>query len=60
MFSTALRHRWLALNDGVNIGERCVGYAAEEWSRMTVLQLSDTRALKFVQKVLTYGRRHGA
>jgi hypothetical protein len=38
MFSTALKHRWLALNEGVKMGERCVGYAAEECSRMTVLQ----------------------
>jgi hypothetical protein len=39
MFSTALRQRWLALNEGVKIGERCVGYAAEEWSRITVLSI---------------------
>lgn len=30
MLSTARRQRWLALYDGVKIGERVVGYAAEE------------------------------
>lgn len=30
MLSTARRHRWLALYDGVNIGDRVVGYAADE------------------------------
>ena len=30
MFSTALRHRWLALKDGVKMGDRWVGYAADE------------------------------
>lgn len=34
MSSTAVRQRWLAENEGVKIGERVVGYAAEEWSRM--------------------------
>lgn len=37
MFSTALRHFWLALKEGVKIGERWVGYAAEECNLMTVL-----------------------
>ena len=37
MSSTAVRQRWLAENEGVKIGERVVGYAAEEWSRMTDL-----------------------
>jgi hypothetical protein len=37
MLSTASRHRWLALYDGVKIGDRVVGYAAEEWSRITAL-----------------------
>jgi hypothetical protein len=37
MSSTALWHRWLAENDGVKMGDLVVGYAAEEWSRITVL-----------------------
>lgn len=39
MLSTATRHRWLALYEGVKIGERVVGYAAEEWRRITALHL---------------------
>ena len=40
IFSTALRHLWLALKDGVKIGDRWVGYAADECRRMTVLEES--------------------
>ena len=37
MLSTARRHLWLAEYDGVKIGERVVGYAADEWRRITAL-----------------------
>lgn len=37
MLSTASRQRWLALYEGVKIGERVVGYAADEWRRITAL-----------------------
>lgn len=37
ILSTASKHRWLALYDGVKIGDLVVGYAAEEWSRITAL-----------------------
>ena len=37
MSSTAVWHLWLALKDGVKIGDRVVGYAADECNRMTAL-----------------------
>lgn len=37
ILSTAKRHRWLALYEGVKIGERVVGYAADECKRITAL-----------------------
>lgn len=37
MLSTARRQRWLAEYDGVKIGDRVVGYAADEWRRITAL-----------------------
>ena len=37
MLSTARRHLWLAEYEGVKIGERVVGYAADEWRRITAL-----------------------
>jgi hypothetical protein len=38
MFSTAVWHLCAAEYDGVKIGERVVGYAAEECRRMIVLE----------------------
>jgi hypothetical protein len=38
MSSTAVWQRWEAEKEGVKIGERVVGYAAEECRRMTALE----------------------
>jgi hypothetical protein len=37
MLSTANRHRWLALYEGVKMGDLVVGYAADECKRITAL-----------------------
>ena len=37
MVATAAWHRWLALYEGVKIGDRVVGYAAEECRRITAV-----------------------
>jgi predicted Zn-dependent protease with MMP-like domain len=42
MFSTASKHRWLALYEGVKIGDRVVGYAAEECNRITALYSTES------------------
>jgi hypothetical protein len=49
MFSTALRQRWLALKDGVKIGERWLGYAADECRRITVLQQSASAIVRMTR-----------
>jgi hypothetical protein len=59
MFSTALRQRWLALKDGVKIGERWLGYAADECRRITVLQQSASAIVRMTG-VLTCGTPHEA
>jgi hypothetical protein len=44
MLSTARRHRWLALYDGVKIGDLVVGYAADECRRITALGTVSTKS----------------
>jgi hypothetical protein len=60
MLSTALWHLWLALYDGVKMGDLVVGYAADECNRITVLLSVSKCVVSLSLAVLTYGRLHAA